>query len=283
MSVISKTVAPYSAAGPHHGVMHSMLCKALAVDGPHLYIGGCDLFSTLGSFAMSKRIFLLSVAALAAVGLAATRVPALADQLPVQAPAPAFNPPESASTETAILSGGCFWGMQGVYEHVKGVQHVYAGYDGGAANTAQYEVVSTGSTGHAESVKIQFDPRIVSYGQILQIYLSVAADPTELNYQGPDSGTQYRSEIWYTNPTQQKIATAYLAQLSAAHVYSGPIVVRVDAAMPFYQAEDYHQDFLVRNPNYPYIVFNDIPKVEAMKTMFPALYQAVPVTVFPQS
>jgi peptide-methionine (S)-S-oxide reductase len=234
----------------------------------------------------TKRAFLWGTALLAAVGsvgFALTQHPAFADQLPVQAPAPAYNPPNTANTETAILSGGCFWGIQGVYEHVKGVKHVYAGYDGGAASTAQYEIVSTGATGHAESVKIEFDPRVISYGQILQIFLSVGADPTELNYQGPDSGTQYRSEIWYSSPAQQKIATAYLAQLSAAHVYNGPIVVRVDPAMPFYQAEDYHQDYLVRNPDYPYIAFNDVPKVQALQKLFPALYQAIPVTVFPQS
>jgi peptide-methionine (S)-S-oxide reductase len=173
--------------------------------------------------------------------------------------------------------------VQGVYEHVKGVLHVYAGYTGGAANTAQYETVSTGATGHAESVQITFDPRVISYGKILQIYFSVATDPTELNYQGPDSGTQYRSEIWTATPAQQAVAQKYLAQLTAAHAFGAPIVTRLDPVMPFYHAEDYHQDFLVRNPNYPYIVFNDIPKVQALQQDFPALYQATPITVFPQS
>jgi len=209
--------------------------------------------------------------------------PALADDATLPTPAPAYNPPDPAPSETATLSGGCFWGLQGVYEHVKGVTKVYAGYAGGAASTAIYEVVSTGTTGHAESVQITFNPKIISYGQILQIYFSVATDPTELNYQGPDTGTQYRGEIWYATPEQQKIATAYIAQLSAAHFYSQPIVTRVDPYRGFYQAEGYHQDFLVLHPDYPYIAINDIPKVENLQKFFPALYQATPTTVMPAS
>ena len=209
--------------------------------------------------------------------------PALADDAALPTPAPAYNPPDPAPSETATLSGGCFWGLQGVYEHVKGVTKVYAGYAGGAASTAIYEVVSTGTTGHAESVQITFNPKIISYGQILQIYFSVATDPTELNCQGPDTGTQYRGEIWYATPQQQKIATAYIAQLSAAHIYSQPIVTRVDPYRGFYQAEGYHQDFLVLHPDYPYIAINDIPKVENLQKFFPALYQATPTTVMPAS
>jgi peptide-methionine (S)-S-oxide reductase len=209
--------------------------------------------------------------------------PALADDATLPTPAPAYNPPDPAPSETATLSGGCFWGLQGVYEHVKGVTKVYAGYAGGAASTAIYEVVSTGTTGHAESVQITFNPKIISYGQILQIYFSVATDPTELNYQGPDTGTQYRGEIWYATPEQQKIATAYVAQLTAAHIYSQPIVTRVDPYRGFYQAEGYHQDFLVLHPDYPYIAINDIPKVENLQKFFPALYQATPTTVMPAS
>ena len=209
--------------------------------------------------------------------------PALADDAALPTPAPAYNPPDPAPSETATLSGGCFWGLQGVYEHVKGVTKVYAGYAGGAASTAIYEVVSTGTTGHAESVQITFNPKIISYGQILQIYFSVATDPTELNYQGPDTGTQYRGEIWYATPQQQKIATAYIAQLSASHIYSQPIVTRVDPYRGFYQAEGYHQDFLVLHPDYPYIAINDIPKVENLQKFFPALYQATPTTVMPAS
>lgn len=196
-------------------------------------------------------------------------------------PAPAYAPPDSATLETAVLSGGCFWGMQGVYEHVKGVVHAYAGYTGGSAATAAYEAVSTGLTGHAESVRIVFNPQIVSYGEILHIYFAVATDPTELNYQGPDSGTQYRSEIWYGSAAQEETARRYMAQLTAAHVFPAPIVVRLAPAGAFYQAETYHQDFLVRHPDYPYIVINDIPKVRALQTLFPALYRATPVTVLP--
>ena len=221
----------------------------------------------------------LAALSLAAFGLAAPK-PALAQ---IVAPAPAYAPADPASQETAILSGGCFWGMQGVYEHVKGVRHVYAGYTGGSAATAQYETVSTGTTGHAESVQIVFDPRVLSYAKILQIFVSVATDPTELDEQGPDVGTQYRSEIWYTTPQQRAVAAAYLAQLSAAHTWRQPIVVRLDPAQPFYQAETYHQDFLVRNPDYPYIVINDLPKVRALQMAFPESYRSAPVTVLPVS
>ena len=191
------------------------------------------------------------------------------------APAPQFDPRINAAQEQAILSGGCFWGMQGVFEHVKGVRQVAAGYTGGTAGTAQYETVSTGSTGHAESVQIDFDPRVISYGQILQIFVTVAADPTELDYQGPDTGTQYRSEIWYApSDQQQKIASAYMAQLTAAKTFSGPIVVRLDPARAFYPAEAYHQNFMALHPDNPYIAYNDIPKLEALQTQFPQLYKA---------
>lgn len=194
------------------------------------------------------------------------------------APAPQFDPRVNAPQEEATLSGGCFWGMQGVFEHVKGVRQVVAGYTGGAAGTAQYEIVSTGSTGHAESVHITFDPRVISYGQILQIYVTVAADPTELGYQGPDHGTQYRSEIWYApSGQQQKIASAYMAQLAEAKTFSAPIVVRLDPAKAFYPAEGYHQDFLILNPDNPYIAYNDIPKLQALQAQFPQFYAASPV------
>ncbi len=214
------------------------------------------------------------------VGLSVAK-PGLAQAAAV--PAPAYAPADPAFQETAILSGGCFWGMQGVYEHVKGVRHVYAGYTGGNAATADYEDVSTGTTGHAESVRILFDPQQVSYAKILQIFVSVATDPTELNRQGPDDGTQYRSEIWYATPQQRAVATAYLAQLSAAHIWSQPIMVRLDPAQPFYPAETYHQDFLVRHPESPYIVINDLPKVRALQMTFPDFYRPMPVTVQPVS
>ena len=218
------------------------------------------------------------VAVVAAMALTLPRLPALADQPSAALAAPGFNPPSTASSEVAVLSGGCFWGMQGVFEHVKGVTKVYAGYTGGKADTARYELVSTGQTGHAESVQITFDPQVISYGQILQIYFTVATDPTELDYQGPDSGSQYRGEIWFASPQQEQIATAYIAQLTAAKAFDEPIVTRVDPLGAFYKAEGYHQDYLVNNPDNPYIVDNDIPKVQNLAQYFPSLYLATPVT-----
>jgi peptide-methionine (S)-S-oxide reductase len=178
----------------------------------------------------------------------------------------------SDSLQTAVLAGGCFWGTQGVFEHVKGVRQVLAGYAGGEKSTAEYGTVSTGTTGHAESIQITFDPAVVSYADILQIFFSVAHDPTELNRQGPDTGTQYRSEIFFADQTQQKTALAYIAQLDQAHVFGHPIVTRVDPLKGFYPAEGYHQDFLVRNPRYPYIVYNDLPKIANLKRELPQFY-----------
>jgi peptide-methionine (S)-S-oxide reductase len=167
--------------------------------------------------------------------------------------------------------------MQGVFEHVKGVHKVVAGYSGGAKATASYDQVTTESTGHAESVSVTFDPRQVSYGTILRVYFSVAHDPTELNFQGPDQGTSYRSEIFAASPEQMRIAQAYIAQLNSQHVYSGPIVTKVETLKGFYPAEGYHQDFLINHPEYPYIVFNDLPKIAALKRVFPGLYLETPV------
>jgi peptide-methionine (S)-S-oxide reductase len=193
-------------------------------------------------------------------------------------PTPAYDPPATTPTETAVLSGGCFWGVQGVFEHVKGVKRVLAGYAGGRQGTAQYELVSTGTTGHAESVKIIFDPKVVSYGQILRIFFSVATDPTQVNQQFPDEGPQYRSEIFYANPEQKVVAQRYIAQLDAAKAFKSPIATRVDADSGFFKAEDYHQDYLVRHPDVPYIATYDLPKVAALKTLFPANYRPTPVT-----
>ena len=187
-------------------------------------------------------------------------------------PAPAMDAAPASAPQTIVLSGGCFWGVQGVFEHVRGVTRAVAGYAGGAPSTAQYETVSTGSTGHAESVQVTYDPRVISLGHVLQIFFSVALDPTEVNHQGPDDGTQYRSEIWTGNAEQSRVAQAYVAQLDAAHVFGGKIATRVDALPGFYPAEAYHQDFLENNPNYPYIVINDMPKVAALRSLFPALY-----------
>jgi peptide-methionine (S)-S-oxide reductase len=187
--------------------------------------------------------------------------------------------PAGAGLQNVVLAGGCFWGMQAVYEHTKGVTQAVSGYAGGEKNTAHYETVSTGRTGHAESVSVTFDPREISYGKILQIYFSVAHNPTELNYQGPDEGTQYRSAIFYANDEQKRIGEAYIAQLQQAHVFDAPIVTKLEALKGFYPAEEYHQDFAVTHPNYPYIVFNDLPKVENLKRMFADYYRASPVTV----
>ncbi len=219
------------------------------------------------------------LAGIAAASLWGLR-PARAAQLNAPVPAPALDNPRAAGpAQTAVLSGGCFWGVQAVFEHVRGVERVWAGYSGGQASTAQYEIVSTGRTGHAESVQITFDPREISYGQILRVFFSAALDPTELNRQGPDVGTQYRSEIWYANANQRQIALAYIAQLDRARVFSGPIVTRVDPLQGFYRAEGYHQDFLVHNPDDPYIVYNDIPKLESLHRLLPTMYRSQPVLV----
>jgi peptide-methionine (S)-S-oxide reductase len=223
----------------------------------------------------------VSLAALigaAAIGAVLMRAPILAAEAPVVIPAPAVdNPKVAGPMQTAVLSGGCFWGVQGVYEHVRGVQKVVAGYAGGEKGTAQYETVSSGTTGHAESVKITFDPSLISYGQILQIAFSVVHDPTQLNRQGPDVGTQYRSSIFYDDENQKHIAEAYISQLEKAHAFARPIVTRVDALRGFYPAEDYHQDYLVHNPTQPYIALYDLPKIENFKQTFPELYRGQPV------
>lgn len=183
-------------------------------------------------------------------------------------------PPAGAAEEVAVFSGGCFWGIEAVFEHVKGVTHAESGYAGGAASTANYEAVSNGDTGHAESVRVTFDPSQVSYGQLLQVFFSVAHDPTELNYQGPDHGPQYRSVIWYTSEAQRRTAEAYIAQLTKARTFSKPIVTQVAPLRGFYLAEAYHQDYATRHPDAPYIVYNDAPKVERLKKDLPALYRS---------
>lgn len=195
-------------------------------------------------------------------------------------PAPALD--EAATTaraETAILAGGCFWGVQGVFQHVEGVTNAVSGYAGGAADTAQYETVSGGASGHAESVRITFDPAKISYGRILQIYFSVAHDPTQLNRQGPDRGTQYRSAIFPVSGEQAKVAEAYIAQLGQAKLFTADIVTRIEPDRAFYPAEAYHQDYLTLNPTQPYIVYNDLPKIENLKRLYPALYRDDPALV----
>jgi peptide-methionine (S)-S-oxide reductase len=185
----------------------------------------------------------------------------------------------TAASEVAVLAGGCFWGVQGVFQHVDGVTNAVSGYAGGEQKTAHYEMVGSGRTGHAEAVRITFDPRKISYGRILQIYFSVAHDPTQLNRQGPDVGTQYRSALFPANPEQARIAKAYIAQLNQARVFGAAIVTKIEPHREFYAAEDYHQDFLTRHPGHPYIVYNDLPKIEDLKRLFPETYRADPVLV----
>jgi peptide-methionine (S)-S-oxide reductase len=195
-------------------------------------------------------------------------------------PPVAEAPAASAGLETAVLAGGCFWGIQAVYQHVKGVTNAVSGYAGGTQKDADYETVSSGRTGHAESVQVTFDPRQISYGKILQVYFSVAHDPTQFNSQGPDSGTQYRSEIFPQSETQAKTAKDYIAQLDQAHAFKRPIVTKTGTMKTaFFAAEAYHQDYATLHPMQPYIAINDAPKVEHLKTMFPQLWREAPVTV----
>jgi peptide-methionine (S)-S-oxide reductase len=231
---------------------------------------------SLLKFATPMRLALLAGAV--ASGIFLWHSPLLGAEAPVIIAPPLVDNPKSAGpAQVAVLAGGCFWGVQGVFEHVRGVQKVVAGYAGGEKSTAQYETVSTGSTGHAESVKITFDPAAISYGQILQIAFSVVHDPTQLNRQGPDVGTQYRSAIFFVDDSQKHIAEAYINQLDQAHAFGRPIVTRVDPLKGFYAAEDYHQDYLIHNPSQPYIAFYDIPKIENFKRTFPELYSGHPV------
>jgi peptide-methionine (S)-S-oxide reductase len=206
--------------------------------------------------------------------------PAVGAERPTVIPRPATDAaPAGNGSSSAVLAGGCFWGMQAVFEHVKGVRRVVSGYSGGSKESADYETVSTGRTGHAESIEITFDPHEISYGRILQVYFSVAHNPTELNRQGPDSGPQYRSEIFYADEMQKHVAEGYIAQLDRAGVFEGPIVTKVDRLAAFYPAETYHQDYAILHPDSPYIAYNDLPKVANLKRLFPDAYRESPVTV----
>src|ERR1700686_2408994 len=210
----------------------------------------------------------LCAAALGALAITACAVaPSRAGEEAVIIPPPAMDANASDGIQTAVIAGGCFWGVQGVFQHTAGVVSAVSGYAGGSKMTADYNMVSTGTTGHAESVQIKYDPKKISYGKILQIFFSVAHDPTQLNRQGPDSGTQYRSAIFTTSDEQKKVADAYIAQLNAAKVYRKPIVTKVGALEGFYPAEAYHQDYLTLHPSHPYIAYNDIPKVENQKKL----------------
>jgi peptide-methionine (S)-S-oxide reductase len=194
-------------------------------------------------------------------------------------PPPAIDAKAADGLQTVVVAGGCFWGVQGVFQHTSGVVNAVSGYAGGSKMTADYTMVSTGTTGHAESVEIKYDPKKISYGKLLQIFFSVAHDPTQLNRQGPDSGTQYRSAIFTTTDEQKQVAEAYIAQLNAAKVYAKPIVTKVGPLQGFFPAESYHQDYLTLHPNQPYIAYNDIPKVENLKKLFADTYTAKPVLV----
>ena len=194
-------------------------------------------------------------------------------------PPPAVDSAPTGSLQTAVFAGGCFWGVQGVFQHVKGVNKAVSGYAGGSVANPSYEQVSAGGTGHAEAVSVTYDPAQVSYGMLLRIFFSVALDPTQVNRQGPDTGTQYRSELFVSGPEQERVAKAYVAQLEAAHAFSRPIATRIDPVVPFYTAEAYHQDYLLHHPDSRYIATFDLPKVRSLQTLFPENWQAAAVTV----
>ncbi len=192
-------------------------------------------------------------------------------------PAALHDVAAASGPQTAVLAGGCFWGVQGVFQHVDGVISATSGYAGGTADTANYEATETGRTGHAEAVQIVFDPQKISYGTLLQIYFSIAHDPTQVDRQGPDSGTQYRSAVFPQTGEQAQIAADYIAQLDSAKIFTSKIATRIEADKPFYEAEAYHQDFMANNPSYPYVVYNEVPKIENLKAIFPQYYRADPV------
>lgn len=202
-----------------------------------------------------------------------------AQERPVVIPPPSRDLDETGNRAVAVFAGGCFWGVQGVFQRVKGVLGAVSGYAGGAAETATYDLTTRGDTGHAETVEITYDPALVSFGKLLQIYFSVAHNPTQLNFQGPDIGTQYRSTIFWVDEAQAEIASAYIAQLDAARVFAGPVVTTLERFEAFYPAEQYHQDFLTLNPTWPYIVRHDLPKIAALAALFPDEFRAEPVLV----
>lgn len=225
-----------------------------------------------------RRMFPMLATALA---LAATALstPSRAAEEAVVIPPPATDLPAGATSQTAVFAGGCFWGVQGVFQHTRGVLNAVSGYAGGAKDTANYPASGTGRTGHAESVQVTYDPRVVTYGKLLQIYFSVAHDPTQLNRQGPDTGTQYRSTIFAQDAAQKDVAERYIGQLNAAKVYGRPIATTIETGKTFYPAEDYHQDYLTLHPSQPYIVYNDLPKIEALKKLFADNYRDKPALV----
>ena len=228
---------------------------------------------------INRIVFSAVIGAALLAGMAIRTLPAIAQEGLALPPPAADIAARQASSAVIVLAGGCFWGVQGVFQHVKGVSNAVSGYAGGAQSTATYEQTNYGTTGHAESVQITFDPRQVSYGQLLQVFFSVAHDPTQLNRQGPDTGTQYRSTIFPTDAEQAAVARAYIAQLDRARVFKKSIVTTIEMGRAFYPAENYHQDYLVRNPSNPYIIYNDLPKIENLKRLFPGLFRDTPVLV----
>ena len=224
---------------------------------------------------MKTTLILTGIAALAALAFVLPSSAETAHEIP----APAVDAPASGGPQTLVVAGGCFWGVQGVFQHVTGVTSAVAGYAGGEPSTAHYEMVGSGRTGHAESVKITYDPGKVSLGKLLQVYFSVAHDPTQLNRQGPDVGTQYRSTIFAMNDEQAKVAQAYIDQLDTTKLFGRKIVTTIERGRAFYPAEGYHQDYLTLHPSQPYIVFNDLPKIENLKRMFPTIYRVEPALV----
>ncbi|QDZ10342.1 peptide-methionine (S)-S-oxide reductase MsrA [Devosia ginsengisoli] len=227
----------------------------------------------------SRRAVLAALLVLPALSFMQWNQSVTAEEAPVEIPPPAKDLTDTGPSATAVFAGGCFWGVQGVFQHLQGVTRAVSGYSGGAAETATYEQTGSGTTGHAETVEITYDPAVVSFGELLQVYFSVAHNPTQLNYQGPDHGTQYRSTIFPMSDEQAEIARAYIAQLDETGLFEGPIVTTIEPFQAFYPAEQYHQDFLTLNPTWPYIVFNDLPKIAALKALFPEQYRDEPVLV----
>jgi peptide-methionine (S)-S-oxide reductase len=240
-----------------------------------------SLFNISLALRLMRKVSLVSLVAIALVGsisymvLSKPAVNSSASLTAVTFPNPTTDIPASTvrGEQTIVLAGGCFWGMEAVFEHLKGVSQVVSGFSGGSAATANYETVSTGQTEHAESVKITYDPSQISYGQLLKVFFAVAHDPTQLNRQGPDSGAQYRSAIFFANQPQKQVAQAYIKQLNQGHLFSQPIATQLAPLNEFYAAEDYHQDFIAHHPNYPYVVINDLPKLNQLKQQFAALYR----------
>ena len=234
---------------------------------------------------MGKLTLIAGAVGFSAWAFSVSNAASSASEKAVELPAPTLDAPAAASSgkETAVFAGGCFWGVQAVFQHTKGVLNAVSGYAGGAKESATYASIGSGRTGHAESVQITYDPKQISYGKLLQIYFSVAHDPTTLNRQGPDSGTQYRSAVFYQDATQKQIAERYIAQLDAAKVFPGKIVTQVNAQASFYPAEAYHQDYATLHPSQPYIARFDLPKIANLKTMMPGLYRDKPVLVSGQA